>query len=128
MTEVRTERTFGVTGELKPLQRQHLLAFINSEVYPDVLDVMEMVCIEMETALINASPEDETAVLALHKKAQAAWQIFIHMQKKIVDEAKRHIQATAKEAPQPKMNPFEQMVENILDPTRPGPNEEDFTM
>ena len=86
--DTRNERTFGVTAELRPLQRRNLLNLRNSEVYPDLLDVMEMVCIETESALINTDAADEAAVLANHKMTKAAWQIFIHMQEKIDTEAK----------------------------------------
>lgn len=127
MTDIRTERSFGVTGELRPVQRAHLLAFVNSEVYPDVLDVMEMVCIEMETKLINTEPEDEAAVLANHRMAKAAWQIFTHMQTKISTEASTHLQTVTKRPPVPALTPQEQLIENILDPTKPPPDE-DFRM
>lgn len=128
MNELRTERTFGVTGQLRPLQRQHLLAFRNSEVYPDVLDVIEMVCIEMETNLINTDAADEAAVLANHRMAKAAWQIFTHLQQKIAIEAANHLQAVAKRPPMPELSPNEQLIENILDPTKPPPDEEDYRM
>lgn len=119
----RTERTFGVTGQLQPRQRMHLLSFRNSEVYPDVLDVIEMVCIEMESVLINTPAENEAAVLAAHKKAQAAWQIFVHLQQKIEDESKAYLQSVAKQPPVPELTYQEQLIENILDPTRPLPIE-----
>jgi hypothetical protein len=128
MTEIRTERSFGVTGELRPMQRQHLLAFVNSEVYPDVLDVLEMVCIETETRLINTDPADAESVLANHRMAKAAWQMFTHMQEKIGSEAALYLQSIEKRPPVPAQPPYEQLVDNILDPTRPPPDEEDFTM
>ena len=117
--EIRTERSFGVTGTLKPAQRRNLLAFRNSEVYPDVLDVIEMVCIEMETVLINTDASKDSEVLANHKKAQAAWQIFVHLQEKIEEESKLHLQSVAKQPPVPALTRQEQLIENILDPTRP---------
>jgi hypothetical protein len=120
----RTERTFGVTGELRPLQRRNLLAFRQSEVYGDVLDVIEMVCIEMESVLINTPPEQEAAVLAHHKKSQAAWQIFAHLQQKIDDEIKAYQASVAKKPPVPELSYQEQLVENILDPTKPLPSED----
>lgn len=124
MTDLRTERTVGVTSELKPLQRQHLLAFLNSEVYPDVLDVLEQCCIEVETQLINTDPADQDAVLANHRMAKAAWQLFMHMQTKIADEANRHLQAMAKTPPIPALTSYEQLTDNILDPTNPPPEDE----
>lgn len=124
MTDERTERTIGVTSELRPLQRQHLLAFLNSEVYTDVLDVLEQCCIEVETKLINTDPADEKAVLANHRMAKAAWQMFTHMQDKIRGEAQRHVQATAKVPPVPALTPFEQLTDNILDPMNPAPEDE----
>lgn len=117
--DTRTERTFGVTAELRPAQRMHLLNLLNSEVYPDLLDVLEMVCIEMETELINTSAADEPAVLASHKKAQAAWQIFAHMQEKIAAEAKLYLSSVAQKPPIPELTPEEELRENLLNPTIP---------
>lgn len=122
--ELRTERTFGVTAELKPRQRQNLLAFRNSEVYEDVLDVMEMVCIETESALINTDPAEEAAVLANHRMAKAAWQLFVHMQEKIEKESKLYLASVAKQPPVPELTPKEQWIENVLDPTRPAPTDD----
>lgn len=99
---------------------------LNSEIYPDLLDVLEMVCIETESALINTDPADESAVLANHKMAKAAWQLFIHMQDKIAAEAKLFLSSQQKQPPIPELTKQEQWVENLLDPTRPAPNEEDF--
>lgn len=124
--ELRTERTFGVTAELKPIQRRNLLSLRNSEVYPDLLDVLEMVCIETETQLINTDADDEKAVLANHKMAKAAWQMFTHMQEKIDTEAKLYLAAQEKQPPVPELTPREQWMENVLDPTRPAPETEDY--
>lgn len=124
--ELRTDRSFGVTAELKPIQRRNLLSLRNSEVYPDLLDVMEMVCIETETKLINTDAADEPAVLANHKMAKAAWQLFIHMQEKIDTEVKLYLQSQAKQPPVPELTPREQWIENVLDPTRPAPDEQDY--
>lgn len=122
--EMRTERSFGVTASLRPQQRMHLLAFRNSEVYPDVLDVIEMVCIETETVLINTDPANETEVLANHKMAKAAWQMFVHLQEKIDSEANLYLQSVAKKPPIPALTYEEQVIENILDVTRPLPSED----
>jgi len=127
MTEpLRTERTFGVTAELRPIQRRNLLAFRNSEVYPDVLDVLEMVCIETETKLINTDPADEPAVLANHRMAKAAWQMFTHMQQKIEAESQLYLRSVAQQPPVPELTSTEQWVENVLNPIRPAPEEEDY--
>jgi hypothetical protein len=120
----RTERSFGVTAALRPIQRRNLLAFRQSEVYADVLDVIEMVCIEMETALINTPVDQRMAILANHQKAQAAWQIFVHLQDKIDSEIKAYQASVAKQPPVPKLSPQEQLIENILDPTKPLPLED----
>lgn len=127
MTEpIRTERSFGVTSELRPIQRRNLLAFRNSEVYPDVLDVMEMVCIETETKLINTDPADSSAVLANHKMAKAAWQMFTHMQEKIESESVAYLRSVEQKPPIPELTAREKYIENILDPTRPAPEEDDY--
>jgi hypothetical protein len=124
--EIRTERTFGVTAELRPIQRRNLLSLRNSEVYPDLLDVLEMVCIETETRLINTDAADESAVLANHKMAKAAWQLFTHMQERIDAEAKLFMSSQAKQPPVPELTEREKLWENILDPTRPAPESEDY--
>lgn len=120
---IRTERTFGVTAELRPIQRRNLLNLIRSEMYPDLLDVMEMVCIETETRLINTDPADENSVLANHRMAKAAWQMFTHMQEKIEFETKLYLSSVVKPTPVPEMTREEQEIENILDPTRPLPSD-----
>jgi hypothetical protein len=80
---VRTERRFGVTAELQPIQRRNLLNVRNSEAWPDVLDVMEMCCIEIESRLINSDPANSEEVLANHKLSKAAWVIFTQFQELI---------------------------------------------
>jgi hypothetical protein len=115
---LRSERSFGVTSELKPTQRRNLLNLQRSEVYPDLLDVLEMCCIETETRLINTDAADEAAVLANHKMAKAAWQIFTHMQEKIDSETKLYLASVAPKPPVPEMSEEEKRIENILDPTR----------
>jgi hypothetical protein len=124
---IRTERTFGVTAELRPIQRRNLLNLIRSEMYPDLLDVMEIVCIETETRLINTDAADEKSVLANHRMAKAAWQMFTHMQEKIEFETKLYLSSVVKPTPVPEMTREEQEIENILDPTRPLPSDaEDY--
>lgn len=124
--EIRTERSFGVTAELKPAQRRNLLALRNSEVYPDLLDVLEMVCIETETNLINTDAADESAVLANHKMAKAAWQLFTHMQEKIESESKLFLASQAKQPPIPELTEQEQYLEHLLNPTLPAPQTDDY--
>ena len=123
---VRSERSFGVTAELKPAQRRNLLALLNSEVYPDVLDVMEMCCIETETKLINTDPSDESAVLANHRMAKAAWQMFTHMQEKIVRETQLYLRSIEKAPVVPKLTPQEQWMEETLNPTLAQSDEEEI--
>jgi hypothetical protein len=124
--ERRTERTFGVTAELKPIQRRNLLNLRNSEVYPDLLDVMEMVCIETESVLMNTDPANKSAVLENHKMAKAAWLVFIHMQDKIAEESKLFLSSQVEQPPIPELTQREQWIENILDPTRPAPVEDNW--
>lgn len=121
-TTIRTERRFGVTGELSALQRRNLFNVRNSDGWSDVLDVMEMCCIEMETKLINTEPAEEADVLANHRMAKAAWQIFTHLQAKIDDEISLYLSSVATKPLIPPMSREEQEIENILDPTRPAPD------
>lgn len=123
MDDLRTERTFGVTANLKQRQRQQLLALANSEAYPALLDCLEMVCIEIETKLINTEPADEQAVLANHRMAKAAWQMFTHLQEKIQTEGQLYVQSVAKPTPIPELTPREQWVESTLNPMIPDPED-----
>lgn len=125
MSAVRTERTFGVTAELKPTQRRNLTALKDSEVYQDILDVMEMVCIETESKLINTEAEDEAAVLANHKMAKAAWQLFIHVQEKIAQESQLYLRSVAKQPVIPQLTRQERWRESTLNPTVPEPEDEE---
>lgn len=116
---IRSERRFGVTAELTPLQRRNLFQVRNSETWPDLLDVMEMCCIEIETELINTAADREAEVLANHKMAKAAWQIFTHLQEKVDKEISLYVNSNAQIATLPMLTAEEQLVENMLDPTRP---------
>jgi hypothetical protein len=119
---IRTERRFGVTAELTTPQRRNLFTVRNSEGWSDVLDVMEMCCIEMESKLINTEPAAEADVLANHRMAKAAWQIFTHLQAKIDDEISLYLSGVAPKPLVPPMSREEQDIENMLDPTRPLPD------
>jgi hypothetical protein len=122
---IRSERRFGVTAELTALQRRNLFQVRNSEAWADVLDVMEMCCIEIETQLINTNAEAEAEVLANHKMAKAAWQIFTHLQQKVDDEISLYLNSNARTPTLPNLTAEQQLLENILDPTRPMLSEGD---
>lgn len=126
MNEIRTERSFGVTSDLKTVQRARLAAFYNSDTWPDVLDVMEQCCIEIETVLLNTPVADATAVLANHQSAQNAWKIFTHLQEKIKAETFLYMESVAPRTPVPQLTPQEQWQEHVLDPLKPPPPEEDY--
>src|SRR5947209_1834445 len=114
MSEIRTERSFGVTGRLEPNQRIHLLHLVNSEVWPDLLDVMEMVCIELETKLINTDADKPDEVLANHQMAKSAWLVFTHMQEKIQLEAASHMASVVPKSVAPELTDEEAERDNIL--------------
>jgi len=121
---IRTERTFGVTAELKIVQRRNIHNLIHSEVYPDLLDVIEMVCIETETNLINTNADDEKAVLANYRMAKAAWQMFTHLQEKLFSESQAFVALTARPTPVPEPTPQELWRDNLLNPTLPAPDDD----
>jgi hypothetical protein len=126
-TAIRTERRFGVTAQLTPQARRNLFNVRNGEAWSDVLDVMEMCCIEIETELINTDAEKEASVLAKHKMTKAAWQIFTHLQQKMDAEISLYLSSVAKKPSVPESTAEEQLIENILDPTRPMPSDaEDY--
>lgn len=118
MSTARTERRFGVTAWLEPIQRRNLLMVRESEAWPDLLDVMEMCCIEIETDLINTPAENDAAVLANHKMAKAAWKIFTHFQNKVDEEISLYLASVVPKTPVPDLNSQEQWMENLLDPTK----------
>ena len=93
MSDIRTERRFGVTSQLTPEARRALFVLRQQDGWPVLLDVIEMVCIETETELINTAPEEEAAILAKHKMSKAAWQVFTHLQEKVEDEISRFVSA-----------------------------------
>jgi hypothetical protein len=121
---IRTERRFGVTAKLTAQQRRNLFQIRNSEAWADVLDVMEMCCIEIETKLINTDADREAEVLANHKMAKAAWLIFTHLQQKLDDEISQYLNTLSRQPAMPELTQEEQLIEHILDPTRPMPSEE----
>lgn len=114
---IRTERRFGVTATLNPSQVRNLFALRNSETYPDLLDVMEQCCIEVETVLINTDADREAEVLANHKMSKAAWMIFTHIQEKLNDIVNSYMASVAKPVTIPAMTEEEMERENILNPT-----------
>jgi hypothetical protein len=121
MKEIRNERSFGVTGHLEPIQRRNLTFMRESDGWADLLDVMEMCCIEIETDLINTPSENEAAVVANHKMAKAAWKIFTHLQMKVDEEISLYLASVAPKPPVPELTPQEEWVEALLDPTKPQP-------
>ena len=126
MNEIRTERRFGVTAELKPVQRMRLASLYNSDVWPDALDVMEQCCIEIETELLNTSVSEKAAVLARHQSAQNAWKIFTHFQEKIKTETFLYLESVAPKTPVPEMSAAEKWAENVLDPLKTPPTDDDY--
>ena len=126
MNEIRTERRFGVTAELKPVQRMRLASLFNSEVWPDALDVLEQCCIEIETDLINTPVGERQSVLGHHQLAQAAWRMFTHFQEKIKTETFLYMESVAPKTPVPELTSEEKWAENVLDPLKTPPTEEDY--
>jgi hypothetical protein len=115
---VRSERRMGVTGELRPIQRRNLMSLRHSEVWDDLLDLMEMACIEKETELINTDSADEKQVLARHVVAKTMWVTFVYMQQRIDAEIAVYMASIAPQPIGPEPDEDELERENILDPTR----------
>lgn len=123
MPEVRTERRFGVTAQMSQIGRRNLLNLRESEIWPDLLDVLEMTCIEMETVLINTDADKEAEVLANHRMAKAAWQMFAHFQLVVDEQIAAYRASIARPTAVPPLTREEMEQENILDPTRLLPEE-----
>ena len=115
---IRTERRVGVTDGLRPIQRRNLMSLRHSEVWDDLLDLMEMACIEKETELINTDPAEKENVLTRHIVAKTMWITFAHMQERIDAEIAVYMASIASQPIGPEPDEEEEERENILDPTR----------
>ena len=125
MSEIRTERRFGVTAKLGPNQLRNLFALRNSDTWADLLDVLEQCCIEIETVLINTDAEKEKEVLANHKMSKAAWMIFTHLQEKLDEVTVSYMASVDKPVYAPLPTREEMERENLLNPTLYPPPAED---
>lgn len=125
MNEIRTERRFGVTSRLSPSQLRNLYALRHSETWPDLLDVLEQCCIEIETVLINTDADQEEKVLANHKMSKAAWLIFTHLQVKLDEVTISYMASVEKPVYAPTPTREEMERENLLNPTLYPPSAED---
>jgi hypothetical protein len=65
-------------------------------------------------------------VLANHRLAQAAWRIFTHFQDKIKTETFLYLESVAPKTPVPEMSAAEKWAENVLDPLKTPPTDEDY--
>lgn len=95
--QVREGRT-----DVKPLsdgQKNDLLSLVKSPVWPTVLDLMECLCLEEETNLINVDAADEDRVLAFHKISKASWGHFVKFQKRVQQAVNEYLESVA--APPP---------------------------
>lgn len=123
---IRTERRFGVTAQLDPNALRRIYVMRASDVWADLLDVMEQCCIEIESTLINTNADDEKAVLANHKMSKAAWQMFTHFQERIDVEINTYL-ASQLLTPTTPPRPLEDLErEHLLNPVLPGPTDDDF--
>jgi L-rhamnose mutarotase len=115
--ELRTERRVGVTATVTPSAARNLFALVHSETWPDLLDVLERCCIEIETILINTDPSEKLKVLENHKLSKAAWVIFETMQDKIIAAGNTYFSRLETQPVEPPMTEEEEERENILNPT-----------
>jgi hypothetical protein len=124
MAEIRTERRFGVTSRLDPAARSRLFSLRVHAGWDDLLDLLEMVCIEQESVLINTDEDKESSIIARHRMTKAAWQMFVHFQERIDREIKLFLEEEAETATtQPVLTPEEAEQENITNPLRYLPQE-----
>lgn len=117
MGDQRTERRVGVTTQVTASASRNLYAIVHSETWPDLLDVLERCCIEIETELINTDPADRIRVLEYHKLCKAAWVMFDRMQTKVIEAGNAYFSATSLQPDPPQMTEEEMERENILNPT-----------
>jgi hypothetical protein len=124
--QVRSERRFGVTAQLSPLAVRNLYVLRTSETWPDLLDILEQCCIELETVLINTDPAEESAVLANHMMSKAAWMVFTHMQEKVLQATAVYLSGIAPQPEGPELTAEEKERENILNPLNYPPDIDDL--
>jgi hypothetical protein len=115
--EIRTERRVGVTAKVTASAARNLYALAHSETWPDLLDVLERCCIEIETVLINTDPSEKMKVLENHKLSKAAWMMFEAMQEKIIAAGNTYFAGLEPTPVEPPMTDEERERENILNPT-----------
>lgn len=72
--------------ELSELERRELYRIVQMPGYTILLDMMQRLCIEEETRLINAEPAQEKEVLAAHVMAKARWNFFVDVQARLEQE------------------------------------------
>lgn len=89
---IRAQNTFAKV-QLTADRRSLLFSLRHHPGYEVFLDMMESVCVEQETTLINAPASETAVVLAEHKMAKAFWQVFVSTQKKIEFECAEHLSA-----------------------------------
>lgn len=111
---IRTERRFGVTAHLDNSARMRIMQIRNSQGWDDLLDCFEQTIIEMETVFTNMPAHEEAAVLAHHKKIQAAWQMFEQLQRKVDEECAIYLQETT--PPAPRTTTDDAGILNIVEP------------
>lgn len=116
---IRTERRFGVTAKSSVNATARLYALYGTETWQDLLDVMEQVCIEIETDLINTAASDEAAVLANYRMSKAAWMVFTHMQQKVIECFNAYLSKVTPQPIGPIFTDEERERENILNPLTP---------
>ena len=116
MSETRTKRSISPTHQLTDEDRNRLAQIYTHPGYQVLLDVMEQVCAVQETRLINAEVKDARAILAEHRKTQAAWQIFAGMQERVTKEMQRYNSAIVPAAADEFLSEHEEEVLEVTNP------------
>lgn len=117
--DIRRERTLGATADLDPQKRHQLRVLRTSEGWPALLDVMEQFCITVDTQLINVPVGDDAQIIAMHTKAQVAWQMFERVQGEVTRQA--HLNAEVYSEQRPTLTPQQQeqqWIERTLNPVQ----------
>ena len=117
MSQIRTERTFGVTGRLSEEKRGALATIRTHPGYQALLDILEQTCIEQESRLINRDVTDPEAIVAEHRKTQAMWQMFTHMQEAVDREVGAYNEHILPRR-EPEYTQEQMDIDELLDPTR----------
>lgn len=119
--DIRKGYSGRVKTKLDPAEVGQLRGMLGMPGYQIVLDILESTCIMQETALLRVTPGDTKKIIAMHSKAQVAWEMFEDFQKRIAGEIQLMNEADAaalRDTPLTEDEKLDREIAEIVDPTR----------